>query len=373
MPALSRRHCLRNLTAGLAGAGLTLDAVAAKGLAPLSEKTIASLVRSFLQTYAVPGLSVAFSHQGRLAYQAGFGVANPATGEKVTPAHRFRIASVSKPITSVAIHLLAEQGRLDLQGGVFGGLLPFDQHRAASPEATDITVHHLLTHVSGGWGNKKDDPMFQQPTMNHAELIPWTLATHALDNPPGETFAYSNFGYCVLGRVIEKVSGMPYEEFVQQHVLAPCGVTGMKIAGNTLAERAANEVVYVDLKAGAPYGMNVRRMDAHGGWLATPADLVRFLTHVDGFTTTPDLLHETTIQSMTTASQANRSYACGFSVNARPNWWHGGSLPGTSALVVRTASGMCWAALANARAKGIDAALDRLMWQIARAVPEWQA
>src|SRR5664279_6347107 len=85
--------------------------------------------------------------------------------------------------------------------------------------------------------------------------------------PPGQHWAYSNFGYCVLGRVIEKVSGQPYKDYVQQAVLTPCGITDMQIAGNTLKQRAHNEAMYVGQFGENPYDMNVARMDSHGGWI----------------------------------------------------------------------------------------------------------
>ena len=76
--------------------------------------------------------------------------------------------------------------------------------------------------------------MFRFKSWDQAKLITWTLENLPLTYAPGQHWAYSNFGYCVLGRVIEKVSGQPYKDYVQQAVLTPCGVTDMQIAGNTL-------------------------------------------------------------------------------------------------------------------------------------------
>jgi hypothetical protein len=130
-------------------------------------------------------------------------------------------------------------------------------------------------------------------------------------------------------------------EFVREWVLAKCGVKDMKIAGNTLAQRASGEVVYYGQKGQNPYNMNVARMDSHGGWMARPEDLVQFLTQVDGFSAARNILSEATIKTMTTPSTAGPGYACGWSVNKYHIWWHGGSLPGTSTIAVRTASGLC--------------------------------
>jgi hypothetical protein len=93
--------------------------------------------------------------------------------------------------------------------------------------------------------------------------------------------------------------------------------------------------------------------------------------HVDGFKTTPGILGAECLKTMTTASTANANYACGWCVNRIPNWWHTGSLPGTLSILVRTASGLCWAAVTNTRSEGLN--LDEMMWQVAKAVPAWRA
>ncbi len=345
---------------------------------PSQAAAIAAIAQEAMLKFSAPGLSLAIARHGVMVYQQGFGYANKATQAPVTPASLFRIASISKPITSAAIFTLIEQGRLRLQDLVFGadGILQSDYADAGGkyPErVTKLTIHHLLTHTGGGWENNGDDPMFRQPKMDHRSLITWALREHPLQNDPGTHYAYSNFGYCILGRVIEKISGQPYARFMQANVLAKWGLKDMLVAGNTLADRAPDEVVYYGQPgAGSnPYDMNVARMDSHGGWIGTPSDLVQFAMHVDGFKTTSSILSAESIKSMTTATAANAHYACGWCVNSAPNWWHSGSLPGTLSILVRTGSGLCWAAFTNTRATGLD--LDAMMWKVVKAVPEWRA
>lgn len=332
---------------------------------------------TFIKAHGVPGLSVAVARNGQLVYEQGFGLADHATAEKVLPSHLFRIASVSKPITSVAVFQLIEQGKLALDDRVFGGdgILRNDFGKPPYRQyVEDIRLQHLLTHTGGGWQNDGADPMFRNPGMNHHELIAWALANAQLSHPPGSQFAYSNFGYCIVGRIIEKVTGQPYERHIREAVLRRCGIFDMRIAGDTLAERAAKEVVY-GTGGPDPYNMKVRRMDSHGGWLATAADLARFATHVDGFSEERDILKPASIREMTTATSANAGYAKGWAVNRALNWWHVGSLPGTTSIMVRTASGFCWAALANSREASGDTggALDRMMWDLVRQVKSWKA
>lgn len=383
---LPRREFLRLA----ASAALPLSSVpvsVSAQLAPSPDQTLepmqterdamSNLANAFMQQYDVPGFSIAVGRAGALVYADAFGWADREKREAASPKHLFRIASVTKTITSVAIFSLIEQGRIQLTDKIFGpgGITGTDYGRPPyHPQVDQITVEHLLTHTGGGWPKGRGDPMFINLQMNHAQLIEWTLRTRPLDTPPGQHFAYSNFGYCVLGRVIEKITGQPYAEFVRASVLKRCGIDDMAIAGNTLAERRPGEVKYYGQEGGNPYNMNVTRMDSHGGWIARPADLVQFFMHVDGFAAPPNILKPQTIQTMTTASAANANYAKGWEVNKANNWWHNGSLPGTSTIAVRTHSGFCWAAFINTRRSNsaLDGDLDKLIWNMVRQVKSWR-
>jgi len=339
---MNRRQSLAISLSTIAG----LRARAQKGQSdPLSE---------FLEKYQPPGFSYIISKDGKITQQKAIGSANLETGEKLTTDHRFRIASVSKPITACAIFKLLEKGQLKLSDTAVGpkGIIRHQQ-------LEDITIHQLLTHTSGGWPNTKNDPMFQEIQLNHQELIEWTFKNILPTEAPGKKYAYSNFGYCLLGRIIERLSGQPYEQFVREQVLKPCGSEQMVIHGGN------REVTYYTNRQPDKYPMNVPRMDAHGGWIATPQEMLQFALSVDGFCFQPDILEKESLKKMTTGSTANPSYACGWSVNKQGNYWHGGSLPGLTSLLVRTQSGYCWAACINTRQKGIALALDRLMWDLA--------
>ena len=249
-----------------------------------------------MSEYSVPGLSIAISEFGTPVYSEAFGVAETTGNTPLTTDHRFRIASVTKPITSTAIFQLIEKRRLSLNDHVFGPGAVLGTSYGRPPYkkwVRDIRVRHLLTHTCGGWDNSgttTPDPMFINPRMNQKQLIRWTLANLPLQHRPGTKWAYSNFGYCVLGRVIEKLTGRHYAASVRRSVLAPCGITDMVIAGDTLAERQPGEVVYYSQGSdSSPYSMNVfpradsaRRLDrapdrpralphARGRILATPA------------------------------------------------------------------------------------------------------
>ncbi len=97
------------------------------------------------------------------------------------------------------------------------------------------------------------------------------------------------------------------------------------------------------------YGMDVNRLDSAGGWLATPSEIVRFATRVNGFPGDSNILKPETIKLMTTGTTANPRYAKGWEVNRQGRWWHIGDLPGSSSVLLRTPDGHCAAAFMNTR------------------------
>ena len=386
---VTRRALLRNFALSAAGSALPLSRALAQrqygGSTGQQRGEMGRLAGAFRRQFSVPATSIAISRNDQFVYDEASGMADRAHMTQVQQDSLFRIASVSKPITSVTIFSLIEQGRLHLTDKVFGpsGVLgvkygnpPYQQY------ITDITVDHLLTHTSGGWPNDDTDPMMHNLGWDQTKLITETIAKVPITYPPGTHWAYSNFGYCVLGRVIEQVTGQPYESYVQTNILGPCGISTMQIAKNKESQRVNNEVVYVGQYSEDPYKLNVTRMDSHGGWIASSTELVQFLNHVAGAPGIPALLKPATIKMMTTPATAyppgDARYARGWMVrnNGAGNWWHNGSLPGTTTIMVRTPTGFCWAALANTRTQPsneINTAIDQMMWNMVRTVPSWNA
>lgn len=350
---------------------------------PDTQNDIAALdnaVQAYMDKYGVPGLSLAITKGEKLVYVKAYGKADKEANQDLTIQHKFRVASISKSITGIAFMKLVEQGKLSLDDKVFGsgallGTTYGTKDYTANVQA--ITVRHLLNHTAGGWNNQANDPMFTNPTMTADQLITWTLDNRPLARAPGVAYDYSNFGYCILGRIVEKVSGKSYEQYVKDEVLKPAGVTEMAVGGNTLADRKTNEVKYYGTTAGGanPYAYNIARMDAHGGWIASAKDLARLLVHVDGFSAKSDILSASSITAMTTAPSlaVPSGYSLGWSVNAAKHWWHTGSIPGTSAIWVRTSLGYNWAVLTNTRAGGSELdELDALVWKALNGGAVWQ-
>ncbi len=359
-----------------------------------------------MQKYAIPGGAVAVVRDGKLIYARGFGYADVENETPVQPDALFRIASVSKPITGVAIMKLVEEGKLALDDPV----APFIAHLIPAQGATvdprwgQVTVRQLLNHT-GGWDRDRPnggfDPMFrpgiaaaavgaQAPAS--AETVIRYMKGMPFDFDPGTKYVYSNFGYAILGRVIERVSGMPYEEYVRTRVLQPLGADRTRLGRTRMSDALADEVKYYlpgepGLGMTAPLvpsvfpgegtvpvnygGFHVEAMDSHGGWVSSTIDLLRFMTGVDGRADRPDILSAGHVTEMTSNGAAVCAdgacyYAGGWLVRPAQgdaNWWHGGSLPGTTSLLVRSYHNFAWVALFNARtATAFDGELDAALW-----------
>lgn len=358
----------------------------------------------FLARYALPGAAVAVAKDGRLVYARGFGTADVEAGAAVQPDSRFRVASVSKPITAVVAMRLVEEGLLDLDAKAFSFLddLPAADGATEDPRLGDITVRDLLQH-SGGWDRDGTgyDPMFDlvnianrmgTPRPADVETVVRYMRGRPLSFTPGTRYSYSNFGYAVLGRILERVAGKPYDQLAKE-VLAEAGILGMDLGSTRLADRLPGEVRYYPLTDVAssvfdgtsvpwPYGgFSIEAMDAHGGWVASAPDLLRFTAALDGRPNRPDLLSASAEAAMAARptipmwASTNYWYGLGWSVNTNGHWWHTGSLPGSESLLVRSSyNGLHWVVLLNARTARSStymAELDNAMWTLALGVSSW--
>lgn len=321
--------------------------------------SIDTRVQSYMTTYAAPGASLAISHNGKLVYAKGYGVADKASNEKVTTAHRFRMASVSKTLTSLAIMKLLQENKLTLNQKAFGNGAILGTQFGTTPypaNIANVTVSDLLHHTSGGWSNAYPaDLCLAVPSQNATQLVDYGLK-NSMITTPGTTFTYSNFGYIILGRIIEKLSGKTYAAYVKDELLTPTGAANTEMAGWTLADRKNKEVVYYAQGGEIPamYNEPVPRNDAAMGWITTPTDILRVISAADSSITRPDILSSSTLTAMRTPSAANQYYACGMYVENDPVaggsiWYHFGSLPGTQAVWFRMTNGWSACFVVNTR------------------------
>lgn len=370
-------------------------------LAPFDE-----LMTAFVHEHRVPGAALAVAKNGTLLYSRGFGLADIKAERQVEPTTRFRLASLSKPITAAAILTLVRDGKLTLSEKLVDIVKPSDSGLAASKldaRISKVTISDLLRH-RGGWDRDASfDPMFRAIRIGRhfgktgaadiSETIKY-MFEQPVDFEPGERYAYSNFGYCLLGRVIEQRSGRSYSDYIQEAVFKPLGIRSARLGKSLTAE--ANEATYyteeadmVDGVVDGTLGQKVPRQyggqiienfDAHGGWIASAEDVVRFAGAFDQPSKIlPATLVNLAFTPLVSEKKDDVFYGFGWSVRQRPdgrnNTWHTGAISGTSTLLVRRYDGLTWAVLFNARhgrnKKQLASLIDPLLHKAATAVRTW--
>ncbi|HEX7021948.1 MAG TPA: serine hydrolase domain-containing protein, partial [Trueperaceae bacterium] len=168
----------------------------------------------------LPGLAAAVVHDGELLWGRGYGLADQDSGAPVTLDTRFRIASITKTFTSVALLQLRDQGKLRLDDPVSDYLDWFDLR---FPGAPAIRLYHLLTHTSG-LPRDATVPHWTDDCFQSWDELVETTRQRAPTAPPLARFGYSNLGFSLLGGVVEAASGMPWDAYLQARVLEPLGM-----------------------------------------------------------------------------------------------------------------------------------------------------
>lgn len=394
-----------------------------KSSVPVSGKLVPSLIpfdnlmKRFLRENQLPGATLAVSKNGKLILARGYGFSDFEKKEEMRPNSMMRIASISKPLTAAAIMKLVEQKKLKLTDKVFSILKIQPPNLIGKDDSfdvrlRDVTVEHCLRHT-GGWDRGVSfDPMFRPTTIaktlgvncppSKTDIIRYMLR-QPLDHTPGTKYAYSNFGYNVLGRVIQKVSNVDYETFVKREILSPLSIKKTML-GRTLKEnRKSGEVIYyaegnryrssvvgvIGKRVLAPYGAwDLEAMDAHGGWISTAPDLVTFANAFNQSNRSTILTRDSIGKILgrpggklgSDSRGAPKSYFYGYGWMVRPvgksqNSWHSGKLNGTSTLLVRRYDGLNWAVLFN-KSDCLDGGLpsgkiDSLLHNAAKQVKKW--
>lgn len=348
-------------------------------------------MKEFMVSRGISAGALAMTYHGRLVFARGYTWAK-AVSPGTEPTSLFRIASLSKPITSAAILKLIEDKRLKLNDKVLD-ILPFapPEGQSVDPNLQKVTIRHLLQHL-GGWDrNKTFDPMFADERISKAlrTSLPITQADiitfmngQPLQCGPATKYSYSNYGYCLLGRVIEQKTGMSYQDYVNRAILSALGIEKMQIGRSRLEGRAAAEVTYESDREQVYGAFNLENMDSHGGWLASAPQLARFACAFDDPCHCP-ILSAASIETMfalpqTIAPEQYKAgepyYACGWNVrnygNGKRNTWHTGSLPGTYSFMARWANGVDCVVLFNRRTAD-TAKIDGLLRKTVESITEW--
>lgn len=329
-------------------------------------------MKAFMRRWGLQGTQVAVMRNDSLLFAKGYGKADENV--EMEPYMTMRIASVSKLVTAAAILKLCEEGKISLDDKVLG-----DEGILNNPEWTEairdkrhfrITVEHLLRH-QGGFTLRLGDPMFnalefaqmngltQPPTVDQMCRI---VLRRRLSFLPGTGHSYSNFGYLLLSLIIEKRSGMSYEDYVRENLLYPAGCYDFHIAGNFYKQRRPSEVRYymhgnteqvecydlsgkmVDRCYG---GNNITFLSGAGAWCCSVVELARFVASIDGRPGVPDVLSAESVHKMTEYFD-KKTFSLGWNdTNPEVGWTRSGSFSGTAAFVKYFPDGACWFFITN--------------------------
>ena len=368
-------------------------------------------MQAIINKWEIPGASLAVAKDGRLLLAKGYGWADKEKKQPVGPHTLFRMGSINKTLTAVLLLKMVEDGRLTLDQPVLP-ILEKAGLRLASigdPRSRSITLLQLLQH-SAGFDREISGDRFFQPNLGQVarrqktepvtcDAIIKDSLEGKLDFGPGERFAYSNTGYCILGKVIEAVAGEPYARLASKQILLP--VIGKDFRTGASKQSAAEETTYhpypdEPLAPGAPglstglvpspYGSySIENMAALGAWIATPTDVAKFFLAIDG-SRGSSLLSQASLRAMLEApvyasgpTPLRRYYGMGVNVTKSDkgvNWWHAGNQPGVYTLALRTWQGHTWVVAFNARPAALRrtaffADFDEALWNAARSVQHW--
>jgi CubicO group peptidase (beta-lactamase class C family) len=281
----------------------------------------------------VPGLAIAIVSGQQIVYSRGYGYASLNTRSPVTPQTIFDLASCSKSFTALATLILWHEGLIDLDKPLVHYIPEF---RLADGDYSKITIRQLLQQTSGLHGDVADPVLYHGGSNAFSELISAMSKAH-LANPPGSVFEYANSNYALLGALVERVSGIQFEDFVQEYIFAPLAMQNSTCKPDVAAqhERASGhqlllgKVVARDVpvyRSAIPAGWIMSSAEDMGRWLIAnlndglidrkqviPAELIETM-HTTGLTFTED----------DKEAGYGMGWFTGFTENNEPVLWHGG-------------------------------------------------
>jgi N-acyl-D-amino-acid deacylase len=372
------------------------------------DKTMTGLLRK----WDIPGASLTIAKNGKPIMSRGYGWADLRNKQEVQPDSLFRIASISKAITSVAVAKLIEQKKISLDDCAFEILkYPWPAGSRRDPRLNDITIADLLQCTAGWDRSRSGDPLFGQFLREAADKYSCSMRPSAdavvrlwmersLDSLPGTHFAYSNLCYTVLGRIIARVTGHDYEEYVKSEILAPMGITRMRVGRSYVL--APGEVLHYPLPGSSEsigifpnftepvpscYGgsFSMETMSADTGWLASSSDLTKFIATMFGETGTRPISKESFDELLVWPKNIPEwkdpnvitYFAKGWQVVPQNKKhlrvvYREGCLPGSISVMMHRDDGISWAFVLNARPddfRECQIEITKAIWQCVNAQP----
>ena len=296
--------------------------------------------------------SVAVSIDGDVVHRAAFGVRDPATGDPAEPQDRFRIASISKPITAITVMALVDDGVITLDEPLGDVVAQHIGLAGATGASSNLTFRQLLTHRTGF--GKYDNVFFRGAADDCVDAAQAGLSSGA----GGGGYIYSNMNFCIAGLAIEAVTGLSYEQAVYRYLLTPLGISGMRLAPTF--DPGPDEVQHVT----TPGRNYMETLGAAGAWIATPSDLVTIFDSLDvdsgGF---KPLVIDSVFQMLIPpgATLGQRGYGLGVISYGDNRYGHTGTIESTHAMVLNRGDGVIWSITVAGNFPGESTSLERIM------------
>ena len=316
------------------------------------------IVEDVMAKHGLVGATMAVAREGRLVLAEGYGLANLETKAPVLPRTLFSVASVSKAISAVAALKLVERGKVALGArliDVLDDVKPRGGERIIDPRFREITVERLLHHSSGLPRDRLrkpgDVPAADDQGEHDSIVSDYRIAMgRRLEFDPGSDHRYSNLGFLFVRLVIEKASGLPYQEYVRDQVLKPMGISRMVLERPEPIKGETGRFI------AGPNGVRAAAHVPHN-WLATAADMTRFLTALTGARgkrfLTPRTFHEMValppppIQPNRDGAHVGLGWDAVRRVGERYQFSKNGGKTGVSAWLEHLPSGVDWAFMLN--------------------------
>ena len=265
------------------------------------------------------GCAALVAHKGQLIYYKAFGMANLELEVPMKPEHVFRIGSITKQFTAIAILQLLEQNKLSLQDDITCFFPDYPT------QGNSITIEHLLTHTSGikSYTQMPGFRSIEKQDMSSAELIDF-FKSQPLEFEPGTQWSYSNSGYFLLGYIIEKVSGSSYAQYIEEVFFRPLEMTSSYYGDNAklIKNRVAGYQIGPDGVTNADY-MSMSLPSAAGALLSTVGDLWKWHQAVHSYR----LVNKETLDKAFTPYQLSTGQPIGYGYG-----WSLGNIQGSSTL-----------------------------------------
>ncbi len=345
----------------IAGIAVLLILIVAGPAFQPKDKQMVKLIHRFLSQHEIPGAVVAYGWPNQPPDLYAFGLADPEAGRAMSVSDRFKLASLSKTITSAAIlELIRSDETLDLST-TLASFFPQIEN-SVDPRMKIVTVQHLLHHSTGWDRTIAFDPFFLSAAELEARLqlrlrssddcapIAEAMLRQPLQFNPGQAYAYSNIGYCWLGRILEERTGAPYEQAVRS--LLRQGAADMSLEADSVGVMHAVAPKEAEFAALRP-----QIIAAAGGWIGSAEDYFTFAAHP----------LDSKIFSPPSFAEGTQFYGLGWRIwqfEGGTILTHYGSMPGVFSMVARAPDGPVFVALFNGRPKDDLGAFRQLFGSI---------